>query len=651
MGAGIAVASFGQAMTTRALPDELSRLLPFADQLTDVYPEPASVVVGMILLTAGAILFAVVGSPFADNANQYPLAPSGRGFQLGPAKPVLPAGAFLAGLALFGVLISQLYWGDYAHWLIVIFLLSMALLAVPFAVLGPRPLKQQRPRLIGSQLSEGLVLGVLISMFMLLAVRDLSHWRFSFLGDEYPFFSGARDIALGASFNPFSQAGVYEIQPVLSSTYQALFLKLSSGDLFAWKFSLVVLVAATLIPFYLLMRELFTQFAATVATSILAASHYLLGLAHTGYNNLDALFPTALALWLLIVGLKRDSSLALFASGAAAGLGFYTLFSGRATILIIVLFLLTFGVHKLRPRTVLPLAISFAAVAAPIFAVDGWDVIAAMWERSAAAYEVTWSVRVERVAQNVVPSIMAFNYNPDRRAFVTGSLLDPISATLFALGLGVAIWKMRDPRFRLLVIWWAVAVVVNGFAHQRSEVAITRLHYALLPAAAFAGIALDMALTPLLRLVQRPAARSVLVAGALLVFMVPMLYLNLDRMWVDSDRGTLPEATAVGAVLDGPCQGEESVIVAPFPTNLNLFDIVNAYNLGERTPTIFSYEQAFAPGALAEWSLDGCIVVIPDPPAPGSETEFDVILRELLETHPDKQPYVFNGKTKVLVLR
>jgi len=53
-------------------------------------------------------------------------------------------------------------------------------------------------------------------------------------GDEYAFFYTAKNIADGLPFNLFSQEGVYGVHPVLSSAYQAIFIKLSAGDLFAW---------------------------------------------------------------------------------------------------------------------------------------------------------------------------------------------------------------------------------------------------------------------------------------------------------------------------------------------------------------------------------------------------------------------------------
>jgi hypothetical protein len=63
-------------------------------------------------------------------------------------------------------------------------------------------------------------------------------------------------------------------------------------------------VAATLIPFFLLLRELFSWRVAAFSTALLAASHYLIAFSHTGFNNLDALLPTTLAMYLLVLGLR-----------------------------------------------------------------------------------------------------------------------------------------------------------------------------------------------------------------------------------------------------------------------------------------------------------------------------------------------------------
>ena len=98
-----------------------------------------------------------------------------------------------------------------------------------------------------------------IAIFIALNVRDLTSWKYAAVGDEYGGFEWARGIARGMPFNPFWQKGAGDLQSVLTSAGQAVFLKLFGEDIFAWKLHLVVFAAAAFVPLYLLMRELFSR--------------------------------------------------------------------------------------------------------------------------------------------------------------------------------------------------------------------------------------------------------------------------------------------------------------------------------------------------------------------------------------------------------
>jgi 4-amino-4-deoxy-L-arabinose transferase-like glycosyltransferase len=635
---GIAIAAMGQAQTTRTLSDRLQWLAPHARQVTDVYTQPKPVLAGMTLLVIGAAIFVFASWGWIEKRREGAvLDPPGRGIGLRLPADYLPALAGLLAVVPLLVLVIRLCNGHYSHWLIAVWIAALGLAAVPFAARDLRPLPVPKPRWNWRVLAEAVFALAMALMYAIINVRDLTHWRFSAEGDEYAFWETGRQIAEGGPFNLFAQNGTYGYHPIMSAAYQAAFMKLLGGDIFAWKLSIVILVSATLIVFYLLLRELFNWRVAMFGTALMAASHYLFGFTHTGFISLNALFPTVLSLWLLAIGLRRDSALALYASGAAAGLGFYALFSARATILIIGFFMLTLGRKGLRPEKLVPIAVGFALVVAPMFSIHGWDVIDQMIKQSAAEAGEAAGHRVERFFYNFVPSIMAFNYSGNAARYVSGSLLDPISAVLFALGLGLAIGKVRHPAFRLLLVWWALSLAVTGLANPRAEVTITRLHYVIPAACALAAVGLERALAPLLSFAKRPAVEAAAASGMLALVMVPVLFLNLHRALVETPLadGLVVEAVVVRAVVSDECDAPPAAaVVTPFPEGL-LRGIFLAYKLGDGSPQLMNYDAVLPGGPLADGQWQGCIIV--DPQVQDDPARLEALLAQIRLLYPNKQ--------------
>jgi hypothetical protein len=653
---GIAIAAAGQAATTRALPVSPGWFESFADWTEEAYTQPGVVLAGMVLLIIGAALFAIGVSEVAtpEEARHVVVQPAGTA-RLRPAFYAVAGVVFVIAAAIFAIVIYKLYDRQYSNRIALLVPLAIALAAAPFAARDVFASGWRRPRWSWWLPFEGLLIAAFFTLFLVVCLQDLDHWRWSALGDEYAFYGAARLIAEGERFNFFSQEGVYNVHPVLSSAWPAIFLKFSAGDVFAWKLSEVVLVAITLIFFYLLVRELFGWRPAAFATGLLAASHYLIAFVHTGFNNTDSLLPTVLSFWLLIVGLRRNSMLALFGAGLAAGLGFYVYYPARAAIVIIAIYLLMLGPSVWKPRILAPIAVAFAMAVAPIFSIHGWTVIDAVLGQSAAEHDPTVTGdRLARFGHNIVPSLMAFNFTPNPGRGFSGSLMDPISAVLFVLGLAVTVARWRNGAWRLLLIWWFVAVAASGFASPRPEVANTRLFFALPPAIAMAGLAFDRMLLLFPWRPSRPLLQAGFGLTCLTLLMVPVLYLNLHRVWHDTPTkyGTSVDAVVVRGVLSDECMSQpaRTIVVTPFPDGL-LVPVFDSYRLGERAPLLIGFDAIRSPrGVFAEGAYDGCIIVhtAGDPNA-----ALDIIAR-VQALFPDKtgeQLFDPSGQRAVFVLR
>src|SRR5262249_43498804 len=137
--------------------------------------------------------------------------------------------------------------------------------------------------------------------------------------------------------NLFSQAGVYQYHPVLTSFIDGMFMRLLGTDGVAWKMSTNVLVAAAIPLLYLVARANFGWRVAVLSVGMLATAHYLLAFAHTGYNSLEPLFYSLAAILCFQVGLRRGSLLLLVLAGMFAGLGWYTFYTSRAVLVILAI--------------------------------------------------------------------------------------------------------------------------------------------------------------------------------------------------------------------------------------------------------------------------------------------------------------------------
>ena len=333
-----------------------------------------------------------------------------------------------------------------------------------------------------------LIAGVIIGTYRLQGLPD------QLIGDEGNFWTTARDIAIN-KFNPSIFApGVYSF-PVFSSIIQSWFLKIFGVSLWGWRFGSVLMGLATVFPLYLLARELFDRRIAIISSIILIASPYFIDFSRLGYNNIQALVFTTLTLYWLYLGMIRNSSFYLYLAGCMAGLDFYTFFAARMALVISLLFILLiwYG-KKIKSQTlfhtVLVLILGFALVVTPYL------IYGARLNPEGLSYKTFESAFFNSFNGlqfysradlfSVAPPI-DFNgnelfFNPKiyfvliTRGFIrtllsfqdSGLISEhyiafPLSGTFGAVfylfGLVLVIYKVKQPRSLLILIWYFVNVI------------------------------------------------------------------------------------------------------------------------------------------------------------------------------------------------
>ena len=473
------------------------------------------------------------------------------------------AGGMVVGIAAMVVLLAMLAAGSESASAIIFWVVARVAFSGPFWPLfpvAPLLIVSLPGRWLRSHSWDLLIVATLIGVFIAINAHDLRDWYYSAIGDEFLFYEHAKRIEDEGIVRPFSQEGVYNKHPVLNSVFQATVMRIFGDDYFGWTFSELLNAALTIPAIYLLGRVLGGRTAAIAAAAIFAFSHYVFAFSHTGYNNLSSLPVSAWSLAFFVLGWRNGNPLLLYAAGIIAGLGFYTHYSGRAILPVIILFSLTMGSPK-RLLNLWPLALGFAIAILPTFVVEQEHVLTRMFGQVIGGYteEVTGSLG-QRLLDNASLNLPAFSYNATVHAYVYGPLMDPVSGFLAVLGLAFAIGHVRQSGYRLLLIWFAVAMFMTGIMSPYPHVAITRLLFVVPPLALLAGLAVGRSLEYLPVPKWRPPGHlpSLRATCVLAVLLPVILVLNLWQFWhlTPSVFPHSQEAVALGAFRSDDCGGD-----------------------------------------------------------------------------------------------
>lgn len=465
--------------------------IPLSDErLALGIPNSAGALVSCLLLLAGSLLLA---SAFKDMAVIQGGNEAAPGFDKSQGFfNNLRLGLGLIALALNAYLLWQLHEKSEAPALLGIWLLSIGL----FGWLCLQRDRQQHV-FLGPALSKtdvlwlgGLFLtGLLIGMYRLQALPG------QLIPDETPFWVKAAGIATGRlQPSPFD-SGVYSF-PIASSMAQAFILKMFGASLWSWRFASLLAGLLGLIPLYLLARELFGRQVAIVSGAVMLSGEYFLAFSRLGYNSSQTLFPVTLALYFLVLAIRRHSTFLFYLAGAAAGLGFYTYTAGRSALVIIALFILVLFVQRrkdargmLKALAVLGLGwylfssplLVFSSVSHPGSAYSKLEENAFFHTSFATQFfpleeiardpttilssdgTLFFNPRVYAwlVTRGLVRTLLSFEL-PDVQSghFISAPLAGFAGAIFFTIGLAISLRAFSKPRHLLLLCWFAVNVLL-----------------------------------------------------------------------------------------------------------------------------------------------------------------------------------------------
>jgi len=484
---------------------------------------PCGVLLGELAVCLGALMLATAaGLPAAPHAPEVvPTPVQQRPWQ----SALLLANVVLAALGSLLSIRTQP-----GTWPLVLWMVTL-LLPMPVMI----GMDRARGTGVGNPFSrrEGALLLLVVLLDLFLVGHDMTQWWWAGTPDETDFFGVAKSIATGTSQRPLlSEGGVFTFQPVLSSLYPALFMDVLGVNVFAWKLSSVVALAAALPFTYVFVRELWDRRAAIMAMAFFGTAQMAVGFSHYGYNNVQVYPIVGAGLGVMAWAWRRRSLFGYYLAGCIAGLGFFTYYTARAVAPLLILFIWTCDGFPLARRTrvatvALMLGLGFTIL--PIFS-DLGTVVGNMLHLAVSGEQVsTPGAAVIRVFVHWWISIVHGLWYPGPHHFQSNPIDDPISGTLAIIGLCLCLLGWRRANGRFLCLAYLLSTFLVGATSQHYRPPLTRLLFLSPLTAVLAAVGAEQ----LLRVMQgsRRAGHGLAwaTAGALLVASAAWNMTTLDR--------------------------------------------------------------------------------------------------------------------------
>jgi 4-amino-4-deoxy-L-arabinose transferase-like glycosyltransferase len=356
--------------------------------------------------------------------------------------------------------------------------LAMWLVSIALFVLGVRSLDCARwkPERVSIPRWEWAAVGALTVIALLARTIALAHVPGNFSGDEGAMGLSARAVLDGRLSDPFTSGWLSH--PTLWFFVQAASLRVFGDDVFGLRMISALLGAATIPALYVFARRPFGARVALSAAALLALYHVHIHFSRIGLNNVaDPLFAL-LAYTCLLEGLRRRSPLLLGLSGLLLGVDQHLYFAARLAPFVVLVVIAHRVVLERRrflatARHLPLLVIGFFIGFGPLvrLPLHHWPDFRARIEAEG-IFQNGWYH--EQVAAGASPvhvlatqaerSVGAFGWVSDVTAHYNQgmSLLDPVSACLFAAGIVLIAARFRRSEAVLLLAWLLATVTASA---------------------------------------------------------------------------------------------------------------------------------------------------------------------------------------------
>ncbi len=356
---------------------------------------------------------------------------------------------------------------------------------------------------------------------------DYASWKYSYIGDEYAFYKFAGEIFDGGRpLKFFYEQGVYGDHPNLASIYTAFIMKLSGAGLFSWKFSSAVIPVITAPLLYIWVKLMFNKKTAAIAAVVFGFSLSMLAFAKIPYDNMQAVFVFVLSMLLVEIAIRKNSSFWALLAGISLGLGCYTYYTARLTVIAAGIYWLF---HPLRKN------FSGKNLAAGLLVYLGTIMFLFMnpdFLNNLLARSTILGSQLNNPAEkplfifiNYIHTFFAFIYKANNTHYITGSVADKITAAGAVFGMAWAVFSFsRDWRARFLITTYPVLVFFVGGIVEYKYPVNTRIIYLIPLLSVIAAAGLHRIINVIILNFKSGRSRPGIVFGAVLVFIA---FLNI----------------------------------------------------------------------------------------------------------------------------
>ena len=320
---------------------------------------------------------------------------------------------------------------------------------------------------------------------------------------------------------------------------QTLFFRLFGTTFLAIKLQSLLPGILTVLAVFLLARELLGSTHALFAAAFLAFNRWHVNMSRWGWNEVYPPLMQLLALFFIERASRRRSLGDWAMAGFLLGLGMYTYLAMRLVVLAIAMYLgyrvlVQRGFLRRNWQGLILMAVLYAMTLAPLsftYAkhpftfLNRSEQVSILNDIEAARGDLQplW----ESASRHAQMFLVAGDRNP-RHNLAPEPMLDPVTGAFFLLGLVWAVWRWRDHRHGLLVIWMAV-ILLGGILSRLYEAPQAYRTLAVTPAVAIlAADAYGIALRGLVYPVRRMHLWRWLWAVLAIVGFVVAGWLNYD---------------------------------------------------------------------------------------------------------------------------
>ena len=335
--------------------------------------------------------------------------------------------------------------------------------------------------------NRGLILIIITGLVF--STWGINSWKFSFVGDEWPFYSYAVDIANGAiPLDVFKLDGVYGYHPIMGSLWPALFIKLFGSSNFVWRLSVTILIVPITIYFYFWVKELFGKTHAIFSTILLVCSAFIANYLKIGYNNSISFTLFIVSIYYATLVGKSGKYKDAILLGIFLGFGFY-IYLGPLVPFFITPLVLPLLIRD-RTRAIRSYAL-MVFISLSIISIGFLlrEIPPNYFSKSILEPEFTSNIQILR---NISHNFLVFfnNYDFQSNHFIDGPYFDYLSQLLIVCAICITLLRRKTLSILLVITTYIVTAVLIGVTSPYSYSPITRGVFLIPFGALFGGITL-----------------------------------------------------------------------------------------------------------------------------------------------------------------